>query len=192
VSADVAAADAMLLAGIARGRERDMADFYRLYYGRIYAFVLRRLRNAADAAEVANEVMLEVWRGAAGFEGRAKALTWVLGIANHKTIDRMRRRGYDTTQDELDPDELADERESSDELLARLQQAEAVKRCLDRLSEAHRAVVHLAFFEDLGYEEIASILRCPEGTVKTRMFHAKKGLKRCLGESAAGGGGAGR
>lgn len=187
MSADIAADDAKLLAGIARGRERDMSEFYRLYHSRIYAFVLRRLRNSADAAEVANEVMLEVWRGAGGFEGRAKALTWVLGIANHKALDRMRRKGYDATPEEFDPDELSDERESTDELLARLQQAEAVRRCLDRLSDAHRAVVHLAFFEDLGYEEIASILRCPEGTVKTRMFHAKKGLKRCLGESGVGG-----
>lgn len=192
MSSDIAIDDAMLLAGIARGRERDMAEFYRLYHGRIYAFVLRRLRNAADAAEVANEVMLEVWRGAAGFEGRAKALTWVLGIANHKAVDRMRRRGYDAASQELDPDQLADERESSAELLSRLQEAELVKRCLDRLPEAHRAVVHLAFFEDLGYGEIASILRCPEGTVKTRIFHVKKGLKRCLGESGISEGGAGR
>lgn len=182
----IAADDATLLAGIARGRERDMAEFYRLYHGRIYAFVLRRLRNAADAAEVANEVMLEVWRGAASFEGRAKALTWVMGIANHKAVDRVRRTGRDAAFEELDPDELADEREAAADLLAQLQDAELVKRCLERLPEVQRAVVHLAFFEDLGYGEIASILGCPEGTVKTRIFHAKKGLKRCLGESGIG------
>jgi RNA polymerase sigma-70 factor, ECF subfamily len=179
--ANAAADEAMLIAGIARGREQDMGEFYRRYHGRIYAFLLRRLRNAADAAEVANEVMLEVWRGAERFEGRAKPLTWVLGIAQHKAMDRMRRSGQATAQDERDPDNLPDGSAGAIELIAQAQDAALVRRCLERLSEAHRAVVHLAFFEDLGYAEIAAILECPEGTVKTRMFHAKQGLKRCLG-----------
>ncbi len=178
--------DAVLLSGIARGREQDMAEFYRLYHGRICAFVLRQLGNAADAADVANEVMLEVWRGAGTFEGRAKVLTWVLGIAHHKSVDRVRRSGYKAASEELDADEIADESEGAVDLLARLQEAELVKRCLERLPDTHRTVVHLAFYEDLGYGEIASILRCPEGTVKTRMFHAKKGLKRCLGRLGFG------
>jgi RNA polymerase sigma-70 factor (ECF subfamily) len=184
--------DAVLLAGIARGREQDMTEFYRLYHGRICAFVLRQLGNAADAADVANEVMLEVWRGAGHFEGRARALTWVLGIAHHKAVDRMRRSGYRAAAEGPDPDEIVDEGEGTVDLLARLQEAELVKRCLDRLPDTHRMVVHLAFYEDLGYREIASILRCPEGTVKTRIFHAKKGLRRCLGESGIGLGAAGR
>jgi RNA polymerase sigma-70 factor, ECF subfamily len=171
--------EAMLIAGIARGREQDLAEFYRRYHGRIYAFLLRRLGDAADAAEAANEVMLEVWRGAARFEGRSRPLTWVLGIAQHKAVDRMRRAH--ATSAELDPEEIADEGEGAVELLSRVEDAERLRRCLERLPEAQRAVVHLAYFEDLGYGEIAAILECPEGTVKTRMFHAKHGLKRCLG-----------
>ena len=171
----------MLIAGIARGREQDLAEFYRRYHGRIYAFLLRRLGDAADAAETSNEVMLEVWRGAARFEGRSRPLTWVLGIAQHKALDRMRRRRPDAANDGPDPDEIADESAGAAELLARTQDAERLRRCLEHLSEVQRAVVHLAFYEDLGYGEIAAILECPEGTVKTRMFHAKRGLKRCLG-----------
>lgn len=184
--------DAALLAGIARGRERDMAEFYRLHHGRVLAFVSRRLRNAADAVEVANEVMIEVWRGAAAFEGRARPLTWVLGIANHKAVDRARRNGQLAGHEEIDPEAFADESESAADLIGRLQEAELLKRCLERLPEAQRAVVHLAFFEDLGYVDIASILACPEGTVKTRMFHAKAGLKRCLGIAGLNEAGAGR
>jgi RNA polymerase sigma-70 factor, ECF subfamily len=181
MSASVATEEAMLIAGIARGREQDLAEFYRRYHGRIYAFLLRKLGDAADAAEAANEVMLEVWRGAARFEGRSRPLTWVLGIAQHKAIDRMRRGAARPQAAGLDPEEIADEGEGATELLSRAQDAERLRRCLERLSEVQRAVVHLAYFEDLGYGEIAAILGCPEGTVKTRMFHAKQGLKRCLG-----------
>jgi len=173
--------EAILIAGIARGREQDLSEFYGRYHGRVYAFLMRRLRNPADAAEVANEVMLEVWRGAAHFEGRAKPLTWVLGIAHHKAMDCMRRRGRNAMSAESDPDEIADENGDPVEQIARAQDAKFVQCCLGQLSDLHRAVVHLAFFEDLGYAEIAVILACPEGTVKTRMFHAKQGLKRCLG-----------
>jgi len=181
MTAQAAADETMLIAGIARGREQDLAEFYRRYHGRVYAFLLRRLGDAADAAETANEVMLEVWRGAARFEGRSRPLTWVLGIAQHKALDRMRRRRPDAVNDVQDAEALPDPGAGALELLAQGQEAERVRRCLERLSDAHRAVVHLAFYEDLGYAEIAAILQCPEGTVKTRMFHAKQGLKRCLG-----------
>jgi len=182
MNTDTAADEAMLLAGIARGREQDLAEFYRRYHGRVYAFLLRKLGDAADAAETANEVMMDVWRGAARFEGRSRPLTWVLGIAQHKAVDRVRRRRPDTAcADPLDAESLEDASAGAMDLVARKQDAEHVRRCLEQLSEAHRAVVHLAFFEDLGYAEIAAILECPEGTVKTRMFHAKQGLKRCLG-----------
>jgi RNA polymerase sigma-70 factor (ECF subfamily) len=181
MSANAATDEAMLIAGIAQGREQDLAEFHRRYHGRIYAFLLRRLGDAADAAEAANETMLEVWRGAARFEGRSKPLTWVLGIAQHKALDRMRRTAARPQTVELDPDTLAGEGAGAAELLAQAQDAARVRRCLERLSDVQRAVVHLAFYEDLGYGEIAQILDCPEGTVKTRMFHAKEGLRRCLG-----------
>lgn len=177
-----AADEAMLLAGIARGREQDLTEFYRRYHGRVYAFLLRKLGDAAEAAEAANEVMMDVWRGAARFEGRSRPLTWVLGIAQHKAMDQMRRRRPDTASGEaLDAEHLEDTGPAALDLVAREEDAARVRHCVERLSEAHRAVVHLAFFEDLGYAEIAAILDCPEGTVKTRMFHAKQGLKRCLG-----------
>ena len=109
MSAGAAADEAILLAGIARGREQDLAEFYRRYHGRVYAFLLRKIGDAADAAEAANEVMMEVWRSAARFEGRSRPLTWVLGIAQHKAVDRVRRRPADRASGEaLDAERLED------------------------------------------------------------------------------------
>src|SRR3546814_12262300 len=110
--------------------------------------------------------MFEVWRNASRFEGRSSVSTWVLGIAHHKTIDRIRRRKPGESV-ELDP-ELAEEgTPNAAETLSAAQDAEQVRRCVDPLSEAPRSVVTLAFFEDLPSGEIADIVACPEGTVRS-------------------------
>lgn len=170
---------AELLARIAGGSQAALASFYQDYHGRVYAFALRRLGNPTDAAEVVNEVMMEVWRHAGRYEGRARVETWLLGIGHHKVVDLLRRRGRH--HGEPLEEEPVDPREGSAlDALVGAQEAGFVRRCLESLSAAHREVVYLAFFEELPYSEIAAIVECPEGTVKTRMFHAKQKLKDCL------------
>lgn len=170
----------ILLARIADGSEAALQEFYKSHQARVYGFALKRLNNPADAADVLNDVMLEVWRDAGRFEGRSSPLTWVLGIAYHKVSDILRRRGHGAPSGELDKEPLDEKTPTAIEVLAGLEDAEQVRRCLGQLSDAHRVVVHLAFFHDLSYPEIAVIVDCPVGTVKTRMFHAKQVLKRCL------------
>lgn len=164
---------------IATGDETAMREFYQSFHGVVYAFALRRLSHSAEAADVLNEVMLEVWRHAARFEGRSKVQTWLLGIANHKIIDKLRQRKH--SQHEVFDDDIADENNPTAlDAIAGAEDAARVRDCIEGLSDAHRQVVHLAFFEELSYGEIAQIAACPEGTVKTRMFYAKQALKRCL------------
>ncbi len=175
---------AVLLARIADGSEQALAHFYKSFHARVYAFVLRRLNDPAEASDILNEVMLEVWRSASRFESRSQPLTWVLGIAHHKVLDALRRRGRRQTE-ELD-ESLADEdAPSASDLMNAAQNAAFLRHCLDRLSDAYRMVMHLAFFEDLPYPEIAEIVECPLGTVKTRVFHAKRLLKECLSSQLA-------
>ena len=174
-----------LLAAIADGSEAALSDFYRMYHSRIYSFIARRVHNNADAADVLNEVMMEVWRHAGAFQGRSQVLTWVLGIAQHKTVDCLRRRSPHLELDDGVEENLEDEREGAAEVLARQQDEALMRYCIGKLSDSHRTVVHLAFFQELGYTEIAKILACPEGTVKTRMFHAKQKLKDCLVRASA-------
>lgn len=175
-----------LLAAIAGGSETALAEFYRLYQTRIYSFILRRVHNAADAADVLNEVMLEVWRHATAFQGRSQVLTWVLGIAHHKTIDCLRRRSPHLPLEDGVEENMEDERAGAAEMLAQRQDAALMHVCIEQLSDSQRAVVHLAFFQELSYTEIAAILDCPEGTVKTRMFHARQKLKDCLMRAGEG------
>jgi RNA polymerase sigma-70 factor (ECF subfamily) len=168
-----------LLARIAGGDERALGEFYDSFHGRIHAFVRKYLRNPADAAEVLNEVMLEVWRRAGRFEGRSRALTWVLGIAHHKAIDCQRRQAP-PAEDDSAIEDITDDSVSAIDALAGAEDAARLRRCLDQLPAMHRAVLHLAFFEDRPYPEIAEVVGCPLGTVKTRVFHAKQQLKLCL------------
>jgi RNA polymerase sigma-70 factor (ECF subfamily) len=176
---------AELLAAIADGSEAALAGFYRLYQSRIYSFVVRRVHNAADAADILNEVMMEVWRHADAFQGRSRVLTWVLGIAHHKTIDCLRRRSPHLGLEDGVEENMEDECDGAPELLAKQQDATLLRICVEKLSDSQRAVVHLAFFQELSYAEVATILACPEGTVKTRMFHAKQKLKDCLLRASA-------
>lgn len=175
---------AALLARIARGDRAAMERFYRAFEARVYRFALSRLNQPFDAADVLHEVMLEVWRNAGRFAGRSRVTTWLFGIAHHKVVDRQRRRGLAAVTVDDDPEELdmpsnrvEDDQET---LLAAAQDAARVRDCLARLSPEHREILHLAFYEDLPYRDIARIVDCPEGTVKSRVHHAKRALARCL------------
>lgn len=174
-----------LLHRVAAGDRAALAELYRQVEGRVFAFLLSRLGDAEQAADLVHEVMLVVWRRAAAFEGRSRPLTWILGIARHKLLDALRRAGRWTAEppDEDAPDALSP---TPFEQADHRQRRDAVRAALATLSENHREVVHLAFFEDRSYGEIAEIVGIPEGTVKTRMFHAKKALQRSLASTQGG------
>jgi RNA polymerase sigma-70 factor, ECF subfamily len=175
-----------LLAQVAardRGSEAAMAQLYRALSAPVFAFVRQRLYGADDHAvqEIVVETMYEVWRAAERFESNSQVKTWVLGIARHKLLDAARR---DHSGQHDDIDELADtlQDEGPDLLtqLAEKQRAQWLAHCLQRLPEDQRDSLHLMFVEGLDVDAIATLQSCPGGTVKTRVFHAKRKLKDCL------------
>lgn len=173
--------DTQLLLRIASGSQDALAEFYRLFESQVYAFALSRLNDPHACADIVNEVMLAVWKGAERYQGNAKVRTWLLGITHHKVVDRLRKKNrYD--YEELDSEIPDGTTPSATSVIEQSQDADKVRECVDKLSDAHKQVVHLVFFEDLSYGEIAETVGCPEGTVKTRVFHAKQLLKRCLGK----------
>ncbi|MDN5939958.1 MAG: sigma-70 family RNA polymerase sigma factor [Salinisphaera sp.] len=176
--------DEELLARIGRGDEAALRRFYDRHQARVYRYAKSRLNDPFAAGDILNEVMLEVWRRAMTFAGRSKVTTWVLGIAHHKVIDHLRRESRHTAEtfDEATPDDQAP---SAADAIAGLQEAGRLRACMEELTAVQREVMHLAFFEGLSYPEIARIAGCPEGTVKTRVFHAKQALKRCLAQRVA-------
>lgn len=167
-----------LLARVAKHDESAMRQLYRLFENPVYAFALRRLNHEGDAEDIVVETMYEVWRCAGKFQARSRVKTWVLGIAKHKLLDRM-RKSTASVDVELDEDLASDEPDSYAWLAAR-QQARHVAHCLDTLPPSQRECLYLVFFHGLSLAEVARLEECPENTVKTRVFHAKRKIRQCL------------
>jgi RNA polymerase sigma-70 factor (ECF subfamily) len=170
--------DTEFIKRVALGDQLALKALYEAHEKRIYAFLHATMRDSFAAADVLNETMMEVWRSAHSFEGRSKVSTWILGIARLKAFARMRKdaREPPAPVDVETPDPSSD----AFDVLSASEDADAVRHCVEELASHHRAVVHFVFYEELGYAEIASILGCPENTVKTRVFHAKRLLQHCL------------
>ncbi len=172
-----------LLQQIAAGQQSALEAFYQLYEPSVYRYALSRLNDSFEAADTLNEVMMEVWKYAQRFEGRSKVSTWLLGITHHKVYDRLRKRKKSSLEDDIDDlsHQLIDESNTHmEQVIAGADDANMIRNCMNKLSSSHREVIHLAFYEDMHYQEIAEVSSCPEGTVKTRVFHAKQALKKCL------------
>ena len=171
--------DAELLRRIATGDRDAMRLFYERHQSQLTGFIRARGMDPATAADVVQDAMLEVWRSASRYRGEAAAKTWLFTIARNKIVDRTRKGARVQYMDEV-PDSI-DETPNPEDIAVSVSEEGRVRACLDRLKEAHKTVMRLAFYDDLTYEEIATVEDVPIGTIKTRIFHAKKLLLRCLG-----------
>ena len=169
-----------LLREMGSGREQALKELYRAYSRTIYAFALVRLRDAADAEEVVVDTMHEVWRHPDRFRGESKFSTWLLGIARHKLLTLLRNRDPEHEEIETFEETLESDDASAFDVLAQKQRREGVRHCMDKLPEEQRECLHLVFYEGYGLAEVAAVQSCPENTVKTRLFHARRKLKSCL------------
>lgn len=170
-----------LIQRVAARDEAALTTLYKRMSRMIFAFSLRRL-NAPDVAEeVVVETMYEVWKSASRFGGRSMVTTWILGIARHKAIDKLRSRSgehFDPLGDEAEA--VADQSPSTYEIIATRQHAGQVSLCMEVLPDEQRECLHMVFYEDARLAEIATLQDCPENTVKTRLFHARRKMKDCL------------
>jgi len=164
---------------VAAGDRLAFENLFKTYYKRLFGFLFRMVGRPDVAEELANDVMLGVWKGAAGFKGESRLSTWIFGIAHFRALSWLRR----TTPEVVDIEEagpIEDAREQQEEVLVKESTQEEVRRALKRLSPQHRAVIELTFYQEFSYPEIAAILDCPVNTVKTRMFYARKELREVL------------
>lgn len=169
---------AELMKRIGQGDKQALAQLYRALEKAVFRFIQSKLNDPFESADVLHDVFIEVWRSASKFEGRSKVQTWIMGIAYRKSIDVHRKRGRVSVTDDIP--ETADDTPDAETCLTAGQEAEHVRYCIETLGEDHRSAITLAFFQDMAYAEIAKVVGVPEGTVKTRIYHAKKLLIRCL------------
>ncbi len=172
-----------LLVLVAGGDQKAFEELYGLVSGPVFGLVRRVVRDPAQSEEVAQEVLLELWRSAARYDpGRGSALSWVLTLAHRRAVDRVRsaraagERELRVARRSNGPafDQVAEEVEAGLE-------REWVRRCLDRLTALQRQSVTLAYYDGYTYREVAERLSLPLGTVKTRMRDGLTRLRDCLG-----------
>jgi RNA polymerase sigma-70 factor (ECF subfamily) len=169
-----------LLKLVAAGNEGAFRAIYEATSRRVYAYALHRLGEPAAAEDVMTETLYELWRAPDRFRGDAKFSTWLLAIARHKIIDRMRtQRTAHEDVDEL-ADVLATDEPDAFEAVAESERREGVMRCMEKLPDAHKESLYLVFYEGMSLAEVSALQAVPENTVKTRLFHARNNIKRCL------------
>ena len=170
-----------LLGLVARGDEAAYGVVYGQLAGHVFGIARSVLRDPAQAEEVAQEVMLEVWRDAARFDAtRGSAKAWVMTLAHRRAVDRVR-----SEQAAADRDQRAAKPEISYDVVAetvaaRLD-AERVRRCLGSLTGLQQESITLAYYRGFTYRQVAALLKVPVGTVKTRMRDGLIRLRDCLG-----------
>lgn len=175
-SAEPQVCEETLLSATAAGDRRSFEQLFRIYYQRLGGFIRRLLAQPQAIEEVINDTMLAIWTSASRFQSKSKVDTWVFGIAYNKAMEHIRRQQrYSRHEVALEDNEIP-EPTTGHHRDAR----EWVALALAKLSPEHRAVVDLTYTYGYSYTEIAQIVDSPAGTVKTRMFHARKLLKPVL------------
>jgi RNA polymerase sigma-70 factor (ECF subfamily) len=177
---------AELLDRSARGQEAAFADLYDLTSARIYGVVLKVLRAPDLAAEVTQEVYVEIWRQASRFSAeRGNVMAWMATIAHRRAVDRVRSAVSETRRDtdwgRLDADTPHDQ---VWETLEHRLDTERVRKGMDSLTVMQREAVTLAYFGGYTHREVAGLLKLPLGTVKTRIRDGLIGLRDALGVEA--------
>ncbi len=167
-----------LMTRIGNGDRQALAELYRTFEKPVFRFIQSKLNDPFESADILHDVFIEVWRSASRFEERSKVQTWIFGIAYRKAIDVHRKKARQTLTDDV-PETVDDDVDTEACIIAG-QEAEHVRHCLGTLKEEHRSTIVMAFYQDMAYGEVAEAMGVPEGTVKTRIFHAKKLLLRCL------------
>lgn len=178
--------DAELLRRVGMQDAEAFRQLYMEYFGRLGRFLTRVTTKPQLIEEIINDTMFVVWKRAADFRGDSRPSTWVFGIAYRvalKAVARERRPALSP----VDPEhvEAGIHEAQVDELLGRAELDDWLRTALGCLSAEHRLAVELAYFMGMSCDEIAEVMDCPAGTVKTRIFHARRHLKGILQKLAA-------
>ena len=175
-----------------KAKSGDIEAFENLIEGyskKVFNIAFRMLGNYEDANELAQEVFIKIFKGLKNFKEESTFSTWVNRITTNTCLDEIRKRKNKmniSLDEELQLDtgevhlQIVDNSPSPEQLYEQKEMKNTVMQALDRLSGEHRAVIVLRELQELNYDEISLILKCPVGTVKSRINRARQELREIL------------
>lgn len=166
---------------MARVRARDLRAFetlYRSYHPRLTRFLTNLIGRPQLVEEVLNDTMLVVWNRPESYNGGSRLSTWIFAIGYRKSLKALSR--CDDPLEDVEAERRASSEPGPEAELGRRQSQAALAEAMRQLSPDHRAVVDLTYFHEFDYREISEIMDCPIDTVKTRMYYARRHLKRVI------------
>ena len=188
--------DEALMQSYAEGDQTAFADLVRRYGDRLLRYLVRLCRNREEAEDLFQEAFRKVHENADRFQQRGSFKSWLYTIATNVALDGMRKKqrrpemlslnattGKNAEQNTTLGEQVEDEktRGPADSILLD-EQKEQVRYAVEQLPEGQRVTLVLAYYQKLAYKEVAEIMNCSVGTVKSQMYRALRTLKTLLPE----------
>ncbi len=173
------------------GDEEAFGELMRMYHQRVYSLIFGMVHNAEDAKDLSQQAWIKVWTKLDSFKGRSGFYTWVYRIAVFASLDfirsRSRKKETEWLEDveperDLDAHVPAGMTDGPDRKLHHSEIREVFERALESLTPEHKAILILRDVDELSYDEIAKVMKCRKGTVMSRIFYARKNIRKSMGE----------
>lgn len=179
MKAQPAANEQQVIRRIARGDREALADLYARYQRTLFTYLLQLTPDYGLAEEILQDTLVAVWKSASRFEGRSSVQTWLIGIARRQAHNTLRQRRLPLA-DETELAELVSNEPEPETLTLATLACDELADAFRQLAPLHREVLALIFVQEFSYQETASILDVPVGTVKSRLSNARRALRALL------------
>jgi RNA polymerase sigma-70 factor (ECF subfamily) len=171
-----------LIFKVGHGDRDAFRELYLHYHRRLARFLTRLTRRHEDAEEIINDTLWIVWQRAADFRDALHVSTWIMGIAYRRALNMIRRAA---THERVMTLESAEGETAASDALHAMEDRQLLDFALAQLPLEQRLVIEFTYYLDHSCEEVAEIMECPVNTVKTRMFNARRKLRKILAEHRA-------
>ncbi|WP_370981495.1 RNA polymerase sigma factor RpoE [Agaribacterium sp. ZY112] len=186
----VQASDKDLVAKVQQGDKRAFDLLVLKYQHKVLSIVGRYVSDASEAHDVAQEAFIKAYRAIGNFRGDSAFYTWIYRIAINTAKNYLVSRGRRPPASDVDAGEaeaysggdVLHDNASPEQQIARDQLEQAVFTAIKALPEELRAAVSLRELDGLSYEEIADVMSCPVGTVRSRIFRARDAIEKHIAE----------
>lgn len=165
------------------GDNQAFSHLYQRYYNQVYAFCVRMLHGQGDPEDTTQQVFLEAWRSLHRFEKRSLFSTWITRIAIHTCLSLLRRGKKNRFYQETESIWVEPEQPLDDQINNKAQR-QAINQILKTLTDKKKIVFILSDLQGMRAPEIAHILKIPDATVRTRLFHARKEFLDAVNENS--------